>query len=440
MIAAPPGPPGPAPWEAARDRDPVVQRSRAVFALLDWAAVPGRDPRRPWPGRSPHPVAAYVKALLVKLCEGKPFVTDLRTFLVDHPLLVLEVGFRPVLDPAEPYGIRRGADRAGRALAAPSAAGPRSRCPRTAPGHHRGGAGGGHSGPGHDGGRRRQTPLRLGAREQPEGDDPPPLRPGPPTAGRSRLPPGGQAPHQPGWHHREGVPVGLRHRDRQRHRSDPRRCRAGRSDPAVQPPGRHLVPPRPRPGGRPSGPSPGQPRRRRRLRRLVRLPDLCRHRRLGRRPAQPPRPAPRTGCRRPSALRPGADDGGDHATSSTRMATGRRNTAAPCCARTPTGATCAHPRFATGRGCVKRINLEPGGRMRATLDRHSAAYRAVYRQRTSSERINSQAKALGIERPNVRSAAAVHRLNTLTYIIINVRALARVRARTAHAPPPITLC
>jgi len=107
MIPAPAGPPSPA-WEAARDRDPVVQRYRALFALLDWSVVPERDPRRPWPGSPPHPRAAYVKALLVKLCEGKAHVTDLRTYLLEHPLLVLELGFRPVLDPAEPHGFAVG--------------------------------------------------------------------------------------------------------------------------------------------------------------------------------------------------------------------------------------------------------------------------------------------------------------------------------------------
>ena len=56
MIPAPAGPPCPE-WGAARDRDPVAQRSRAFFALLDWGAVPARDPRRPWPGPPPHPRA-----------------------------------------------------------------------------------------------------------------------------------------------------------------------------------------------------------------------------------------------------------------------------------------------------------------------------------------------------------------------------------------------
>jgi hypothetical protein len=88
----------------ARAHDPVVLRYRACFALLDWGQVPERDARRAWPGRPPHPPAAYIKALLVKLCEHKAYITELRTFLVEHPLLVLELGFRPVLDPTQPSG------------------------------------------------------------------------------------------------------------------------------------------------------------------------------------------------------------------------------------------------------------------------------------------------------------------------------------------------
>ena len=86
------------------EHDPVVQRYRAFFALFDWCLLPERDASRLWPGPRPHPLCAYVKALLVKLCEQKPYVTQLRRFLVEHPLLVLEVGFRPVLDPSKPYG------------------------------------------------------------------------------------------------------------------------------------------------------------------------------------------------------------------------------------------------------------------------------------------------------------------------------------------------
>ncbi len=65
--------------------------------------------------------------------------------------------------------------------------------------------------------------------------------------------------------------------------------------------------------------------------------------------------------------------------------------------------------------------------MRLHLDRDSTAYKAIYRQRTAAERINSQATALGIERPKVRTAAAVRNLNTLTYLVINLHALAACR-------------
>ena len=41
---------------------------------------------------------------------------------------------------------------------------------------------------------------------------------------------------------------------------------------------------------------------------------------------------------------------------------------------------------------------------------------------------NSQAKYEGIERPHVRRIRAVRNINTLTYIVINVRALQRARS------------
>ncbi len=59
------------------------------------------------------------------------------------------------------------------------------------------------------------------------------------------------------------------------------------------------------------------------------------------------------------------------------------------------------------------------------LDRESPLYQAVYTQRTSCERINSQAKELGIERPPVRNRQSVSNLNTLTYVSRNVRTLSR---------------
>lgn len=94
----------------------------------------------------------------------------------------------------------------------------------------------------------------------------------------------------------------------------------------------------------------------------------------------------------------------------------------------PIGETCEHAQFLKGCGYVKDVNAELGGQMRVTLDRTGPLYTAIYRQRTSCERINSQAKELGIERPKVRNGQSVHTLNMLIYIIINVKAIQRVQS------------
>jgi hypothetical protein len=60
--------------------------------------------------------------------------------------------------------------------------------------------------------------------------------------------------------------------------------------------------------------------------------------------------------------------------------------------------------------------------------RDSPLYKAIYTQRTCCERINSQAQALGIERPQVRNGRSVKNLNTLIYLIMNVRALDRAKS------------
>ena len=71
-----------------------------------------------------------------------------------------------------------------------------------------------------------------------------------------------------------------------------------------------------------------------------------------------------------------------------------------------------------------------GARLRYQLDRASPAYKTVYKQRTADERINSQAKELGIERPFLRNQRSITNLNTLIYVLINLRALGRVRAHS----------
>jgi hypothetical protein len=50
------------------------------------------------------------------------------------------------------------------------------------------------------------------------------------------------------------------------------------------------------------------------------------------------------------------------------------------------------------------------------------------RERTSAERINNQAKELGIERLKVRNGRSVANLNTFIYLIITVRALKKAKS------------
>ncbi len=107
------------------------------------------------------------------------------------------------------------------------------------------------------------------------------------------------------------------------------------------------------------------------------------------------------------------------------------------------GQYCTHEQFAKGPGCVKHINIEAGGWMRVRLDRQSDPYKSLYNRRTAAERINSQAKALGIETPKVRNINSVINLNTLTYLVINARALIRVRKvnlEKARVPNETILC
>lgn len=93
------------------------------------------------------------------------------------------------------------------------------------------------------------------------------------------------------------------------------------------------------------------------------------------------------------------------------------------------GETCPidHKNWAK-KGCTTTI----GARIRYQLDRDSDAYKTIYKQRTATERINSQAVALGIERPKLRNGQAIANQNTLTYVLINLRALQRIRKRKAR--------
>jgi hypothetical protein len=97
-----------------------------------------------------------------------------------------------------------------------------------------------------------------------------------------------------------------------------------------------------------------------------------------------------------------------------------------------TGQSCPikHKQWPKG-GCVATLPTSIGARLRYQLDRESQAYKQVYKQRTANERINSQAVELGIERPKLRNQQAITNINTLIYILINLRTLQRIRHQKA---------
>jgi hypothetical protein len=429
----------------ARAHDPVVHRYRAFFALLDWPQVPERDATRPWPGSPPHPTAAYVKALLVKLCEHKPYVTHLRAFLVEHPLLVLELGFRPVADPAQPYGFDV----------------------------------------------ERTVPCDRYLRHWQQTLAPPILQAllrATVHALRAEIPGLGAT-----------VAFDVKHIYAWVQQNNPKAYVSRRYDPARQPrgdPDCRLGVKRRSNQERPDGP----PRERAEYvwgygtgvaaaidprygdvvlaedTRPFNDHDSTYYHPLYRRTVAalgfPPtnvtadaafdawhiyQTCTDTGgiAAIPLNLRghpPPTRDAHGHP----RCLAGRSMTPSyafdhtdgyrarvyrcPLLAPVVTGETCAHEQFAKGPGCVKHLNIEAGSRMRAEMDRQSAAYQAIYRQRTAAERINSQATALGIERPRVRQHRSVQTLNSLTYLVINVRALQRARTRNAQPSATPALC
>ena len=87
-------------------------------------------------------------------------------------------------------------------------------------------------------------------------------------------------------------------------------------------------------------------------------------------------------------------------------------------------------------GCLVTMPTSIGARIRYTLDRDSQQFKDIYKQRTATERVNSLAVELDIERPKLRNGQAIVNQNTLIYVLINLRALQRVRARKARLDHP----
>lgn len=83
---------------------PVAMKYLRLLGPLDWAGFPERPEDRPWPGPKPHPRAPFVAAYLVKLNEEKSYMSGLRDYLVEHPALVWLLGFELTPCPTAPHG------------------------------------------------------------------------------------------------------------------------------------------------------------------------------------------------------------------------------------------------------------------------------------------------------------------------------------------------
>ncbi len=418
---------------ALLEHDPLVQAYRAFFALLDFSLMDDWQGQHSKRGRHGHPTSAYLKAFLIRICEGMIYTTQLRRFLLKHPLLVIDLGFQLVLDPQAPYGFD---------------------LEQTVPCDYWL--------------RQRLQTLDQGLLQA--------LLHATVHALQEEIPGLGEVvafdvKHIYAWVRENNPREHIKDRfckDR-RPKGDPD-CRVGvkRSTNQEQPDGskkeikEYLW-------GYGSGvaaatdPVYGDV-----LLAEYTLPfneaDVTYYRPLYQRTVVATKQLP-THVTADAAFDywyvydtvayrggiaaiplnshgheevPRDPDGTPRCWAGLRMQPTSQfehtngflaqRFRCPLLFPTRTGQSCDHAQFAKGKGCVKDPNWEEGGLMRALLDRSGPLYHAIYTQRTCAERINSQAQALGIERPKVRNGRSVENLNTLIYLIINVRALQRAKS------------
>jgi hypothetical protein len=414
------------------EHDALVQRYRAFFALFDWSVLPqpARDPARP--GRPAHPPSAYIKALLVKLAEGYDSCTRLRQYLVEHPLLVLELGFRPWLDLTQPYGFDVGCTLPTArwlrhqqrtlpqaVLQALLAATVRDLCEAV---------------PGlgetvafdithiyawvKENNLRVYVPDRYHKEVQPRGD--PDCRLGvKKSSNRQQADGSTREEKETLWGYGSGVASATI---------------AGYGDVVLaewtQPFNENDISYFPTLYLRAVGALGFFPTH---LTADAAFDAWYVYQMVALRGgiAAVARNSHGHGEGRfdPDGT-PLCDQGlRMHPTYQFAHTHGYRAQRFRCPLLFPqrTGQHCSHQQFVKGKGCVKDPNVQAGGRMRVLLDRDGPLYHAIYCQRTSTERINSQSQALGIKRPKVRNLRSVRNLNTLTYLLINARVLQRVR-------------
>ena len=415
-----------------QEHDPLVQRSRRFFALFEWSVVPDPLIEPSQPGKRPHPQSAYVKALLLKIEEGFPHCTQLRRYLVEHPLLVLDLGFRPVLDLSQPYGFdvertvptARWLSEQQRTLSQSLlqtllVATVQALCEEV---------------PGlgetvafdvthlyayvKENNLRAYVTERFNKDHQPKGD--PDCRVGVKRSTNKEQPDGSTKEEKEYlWGYGSGVAsatipgygdvvvaeytlpfnendityfVPLYIRTVATLGFFPTHITADAAFDAWYT--YQMVV----------------------YRRGIAAIPLNQH-------GHPESQRDRDGvplCAKGLRMHPTFQFSHTYGYLSQRFR-------CPLLFPQANGQTCDHPQFLKEKGCVKDLNWELGGQMRVTLDRQSPLYKAIYHQRTSTERINSQSKELGIKRPKVRTLHAVRNLNTLTYLVINARALQRAR-------------
>lgn len=418
---------------ALLDHDPCVQDYRAFFSLLDWSVVDQWQAQRSVRGRPAHPEAAYLKAFLLRIREGLIYASQLRRFLLTHPLLIIEFGFHLVLDSTQLYGFDA----------------------------------------------RRTLPCEFWFREKLRTFDPTLLQALLQATVRDlaeAIPGLGEVvafdvKHIYAWVKENNARASVSERyDKTKVPAGDPDCKLGvkRSTNQEQPDGctkekKEML------WGYGSGVAAAttadygdvvlaeytlpfnegdvryfQPLYQRTILALDTFPthitadaaydawyvyeQAARHGGIAAVPlnAHSSHPSPR------------ASDGVPLCAQGLRMVpvfqfahtSGYRARHFQCPLLFPaaTGETCDHPQFLKGKGCVKDLNWELGGLQRVLLDRGAPLYKAIYSQRTSCERINSQAKELGIERPKLRNRRSVANVNTFIYLIINVRALDRARS------------
>lgn len=415
-----------------QEHDPVVQRYRSFFALFEWSVVPDPPTEPSRPGKRPHPQSAYVKALLLKLEEGFTYCTRLRRFLIEHPLLVLELGFRPVLDYTQPYGfdVQRTVPTARwfteqqRTLEQPVLqalllATVQALCQEI---------------PGlgetvafdvthiyawvKENNPRAYVTERFKKDQQPTGD--PDCKVGVKRSTNKEQADGSTKEEKEYlWGYGSGVASATiaDYGDI---------VLAEYTQPFNENDITYFVPLY--------------------LRTVATLGFFPTHitadaafdawytyQMVAYRNGIAAIPLNQHGhpeSRRDTDGVPFCAKGlRMHPTSQFSHTYGYRSQRFRCPLLFPhaTEESCDHPQFLKEKGCVKDLNWELGGQMRVTLDRESPLYQGIYNQRTSTERINSQSKERGIKRPKVRNNSSVRNLNTLTYLVINARALQSAR-------------